>query len=151
MGEHQLDMSNLSPLEVVQTFEELFMKHRPHFEDVLPVVHEDIVIHEAPSVPYAGEHRGHAGWLALARSFSDTWEPTAPIECRFDAVGEDEVVARVKLDVIARPTGKPITLRIAEFHRVRDGKICETTIYYWDTAAMVEALTPSSDGSRVNL
>ena len=45
-------------------------------------------------------------------------------------------------DVVARATGKPVQLRIAEFHRVRDGKIRETTIYYWDTAAMLAALTP---------
>ena len=51
-------------------------------------------------------------------------------------------MARVNLNVCARATGKEIQLRIAEFHRVADGKIRETTIYYWDTASMLAALTP---------
>lgn len=135
-------MSELTPLQVVERFEELFMKHNPNFEHVLPVVHEEIVIYEPPSVPYAGEFHGHDGWQDLARQFSETWEPTAQIQCQYDPVGDDEVLVRVELDVIAKPTGKPYTLKIAEFHRVRDGKICETNIYYWDTAGMRDVLTP---------
>ena len=106
------------------------------------VVGEDIVTYEAPSLPYGGEHVGHDGWLALARAFTETWDLTGKLDAEFLDCGNDVVAARVELDVVARSTGKPVRLKIAEFHRVREGKIRETTIYYWDTAAMLEALMP---------
>ena len=51
-------------VEVVQRFEDAFV--RGDIEEVLSLVAEDIVVHEAPSPPYPGEHRGHDGFLALA-------------------------------------------------------------------------------------
>src|SRR5437868_624362 len=127
-------------MQVVQRFEELFMEG--NLDAVLPVVGEDIITYEAPSLPYGGEHVGHHGWLGLARAFTETWELTGKLDAEFLDCGNDVVAARVELDVVARSTGKPVRLKIAEFHRVRDGKIRETTIYYWDTAAMLAALTP---------
>jgi len=127
-------------MEVVERFEALFMEG--DLQKVLEVVGEDIVTYEAPSLPYAGAHVGHEGWLQLAAAFTDTWEPTGELHCEFLDCGNNVVAARVELDVVARSTGKPVQLRIAEFHKVRGGKIRETTIYYWDTAAMLEALTP---------
>lgn len=135
-------MAPKTALDVVREFEDLFMANRDDFTKVLPVVHEQIVIHEAASLPYGGEHRGHDGWLELARTFISTWEPTAPIRADFKQCADDEVVVRVELEVIARATGRPFTLKIAEFHRVEDGKIRETTIYYYDTAAMLAVLEP---------
>jgi ketosteroid isomerase-like protein len=127
-------------MKVVERFEELFMEG--DLQAVLEVVAEDIVTYEAPSLPYAGEHVGHDGWLHLAEAFNATWEPTGELHCEFLDCGHNVVAARVELDVVARATGKPVQLRIAEFHKVRDGKIQETTIYYWDTAAMLDALAP---------
>jgi ketosteroid isomerase-like protein len=131
---------DLTPLAVVKRFEELFMEGDR--QATLAVIGEDQVTHEAPSLPYAGDFHGHAGWLELAHAFTDTWEPVGEIQCEYSELGTDTVVARVVLDVVARATGKPVQLRIAEFHRVAGGKIRETTIYYWDTAAMLAALTP---------
>lgn len=125
-------------MSVVRRFEELFMEG--DFEKVLSVIHEDMVTHEAPSLPYGGDHVGREGWLGLARNFTETWEPTAPIKCDFQDCGPNQVIAFVELDVRARATGKALTLKIAELHRIQDGKIAESTIYYWDTAAILDAL-----------
>ena len=89
----------LSALAVVKRFEELFMDgDRPA---ALEVIGEDQVTHEAPSLPYAGDWRGHEGWLALAQAFTDTWEPLGEIDCTYSELGEDTVVARVKLDLLS--------------------------------------------------
>jgi uncharacterized protein len=122
---------------VVERFERAFV--RGDMDEVLALLHEDIVVHEAPSLPYAGDHRGHDGFLKLAATFNGVWEMTSPLDLTFLDAGETTVVVLVRYDVIARATGKAMTLDHVEIYTVQDGKITDLDVYYRDTAAMLEA------------
>lgn len=130
-------------VEVVGRFEDAFV--RGDTEEVLSLVAEDIVVHEAPSLPYPGDHRGHEGFLKLADAFNRVWEIRSPLDLTFLDAGESRVVVLVAFDVVARATGRPLRLELAEIYTVRDGKIVDLDIYYRDTAAIIEA----TDGERV--
>jgi ketosteroid isomerase-like protein len=65
-------------VRVVERFEHAFV--RGDMDEVLSLLHEDIVVHEAPSLPYAGDHHGHDGFLALAAAFNRVWEMTSPLD-----------------------------------------------------------------------
>jgi ketosteroid isomerase-like protein len=124
-------------IRVVERFEHAFV--RGDMDEVLSLLHEDIVVHEAPSLPYAGDHRGHDGFLKLAEAFNRVWEMTSPLDLTFLDAGETAVVVLVRYDVVARATGNPLTLDHVEIYTVRDGKITDLDVYYRDTAAIVEA------------
>jgi ketosteroid isomerase-like protein len=130
-------------VEVVEQFEHAFV--RGDMDEVMSLVDEDIVVHEAPSVPYPGDHRGHDGFLKLAAAFNRVWEITSPLDLTFLDAGDTCVVVLVRFDVVARATGRPLTLELAEIYSVRDGRITELDIYYRDTAAILEA----TGGGRV--
>jgi uncharacterized protein len=124
-------------IRVVERFEHAFV--RGDMDEVLSLLHEDIVVHEAASLPYAGDHRGHDGFLKLAATFNGVWEMTSPLDLTFLDAGEATVVVLVRYDVIARATGNALTLDHVEIYTVRDGKITDLDVYYRDTAAIVEA------------
>jgi ketosteroid isomerase-like protein len=124
-------------IRVVERFEHAFV--RGDMDEVLSLLHEDIVVHEAPSLPYAGDHRGHDGFLKLAEAFNRVWEMTSPLDLTVLDAGETAVVVLVRYDVIARATGNALTLDHVEIYTVRDGKITDLDVYYRDTAAIVEA------------
>jgi ketosteroid isomerase-like protein len=122
---------------VVERFERAFV--RGDMDEVLSLLHEHIVVHEAPSLPYGGDHRGHDGFLKLAATFNRVWEMTSPLDLTFLDAGETAVVVFVRYDVVARATGNALTLDHVEIYTVRDGKIADLDVYYRDTAAIVEA------------
>jgi uncharacterized protein len=124
-------------VEVVKQFEHAFV--RGDMDHVISLLAPDIVVHEAPSLPYPGDHRGIDGFLKLAEAFNRVWEIKSPLDLAFLDAGEDKVVVLVKFDAEARATGKPLTLRLVEVYTVQGGKIADLDVYYRDTAAIVEA------------
>lgn len=129
-------MSN-SNVQLIQRFEDSFMSG--DIDDVLRILDDDIVVHEADNTPYPGRHRGKDGFLALAEAFNTTWEPTAPIDYEIQPVGDDRVLVLVSLPVRARNTGRELTLRISELHTIAHGRIVEIRVFYWDTLTLVQA------------
>jgi ketosteroid isomerase-like protein len=130
-------------VEVVERFEDAFV--RGDMDEVLSLLTADIVVHEAPSLPYPGDHRGHDGFLRLADAFNSVWEITGDLDLTFLDAGETHVVALVAFDVVTRPTGAPLRLQLVEVYTLRDGRIADLDVYYRDTAAIVEA----TGGARV--
>ena len=130
-------------VEVVQRFEDAFV--RGDMDEVLSLLTSDVVVHEAPSLPYPGDHRGHDGFLRLADAFNAVWEIVSDLDLTFLDAGEAHVVVLVAFDVMTRSTGVPLRLRLAEVYTVRDGRIADLDVYYRDTAAIVEATA----GARV--
>lgn len=126
-----------SNVALIQRFEDSFVGG--DIDDVLRILAPDIVVHEADNTPYPGDHIGTDGFLALAEAFNATWEMTAPIGLDIQPAGPDRVLVRVELPVRARPTGRELTLRIAELYTVTDGRIADISVFYWDTAELMHA------------
>ena len=131
------DRMSRANVEVVERFEDAFV--RGDMEEVLSLVSPDVVVHEAPSLPYPGDHRGHEGFLRLTDAFNSVWEITSELDLTFLDAGDTHVVVLVAYDVVARPTGIPLRLRMVEVYAIADGQIAELEVYYHDTAAIVEA------------
>src|SRR3954452_16418119 len=90
--EGRIPMSRAN-VEVVQRFEDAFV--RGDMDEVLSLVSRDIVVREAPSLPYPGEHRGHDGFLRLTDAFNRVWEIVSDLDITFLDAGETRVVAIV--------------------------------------------------------
>lgn len=124
-------------VDLVQSFEDHFVAG--DIDYVLSVLTDDITVHECDNVPYPGDHRGKDAFLKLAEAFGATWDIQAPLDLEILPAGDDKVLVQVGIDVIAKATGTPLRLRIAEIYTIRDGKIAEMNVYYWDNVEMTEA------------
>jgi ketosteroid isomerase-like protein len=130
-------------VEIVEAFEAAFAEG--DMDTAMTFIHEDVVVHEAPSLPYGGEHYGHEGFRALIAAVLEVWEIKSPLSLRVLDGGPGRAVGTVQFDVVARATGVPLTIRITEIHTVRDGQIVDIEVYYWDTAAIERA----TNGAKV--
>lgn len=96
---------------------------------------EEFVVHEADSLPYAGEHRGLEGFLALVRRVFTSFRDT---RVEIDTViGEgDTVIVLARLCGRSRHGGEAFSMPVNEVWRLRDGRIHSITPYYFDTARL---------------
>jgi hypothetical protein len=122
---------------LVRSFQDSFSKG--DIDYVLSILADDIVVHEAPNVPYPGDHRGKDGFRQLAAAFGQVWDRKQLVELDVMPAGPDRAVLVARSDVVAKHTGTPLALRVAEIYTIRDGKIAEILVHYWDTAEMVAA------------
>jgi ketosteroid isomerase-like protein len=104
------------------------------------LMHPDVVVREAPTLVYGGDHHGPEGFLHVFETVAKLWEFTESFDYTYFDAGDDTVVLRVEVGAIARATGQPLRLRLAEIFTIRDHKIAEIDVFYWDTAAMRDAL-----------
>jgi ketosteroid isomerase-like protein len=105
--------------------------------------HPDILISEAPSLPYGGDYRGLEGALRHAERFRATWdryqsEDSRELELEFLAV-DNRVVVLWRLRARAA-NGQGIDLPVVSIYRLQDGKIIESRMFPFDTAALVRFL-----------
>ncbi|MFH7030823.1 MAG: nuclear transport factor 2 family protein [Heteroscytonema crispum UTEX LB 1556] len=108
-------------------------------QGLLAVVAEDIVLEEASSLPYAGVYKGYAGWQEFGAAFNNVWQDAV---IKVDSINDagDYIVGLARLSAKSRNTGKSIEMPLAEFFWVADGKITRLLPFYWDTAAVVNAI-----------
>jgi hypothetical protein len=125
-------------LDLLHTFaKEVAAKNHDGLRAILA---SDVVVHEAPTLPYGGDHHGPEAFIKLFETVQSTWKFTEAFRYTYYVSDPDTVNLMVEVDSIAAATGKPLRLRLAEIFTIRDGQIAELDVYYWDTAAMLEAL-----------
>lgn len=122
--------------DLLRSFEDRFVAG--DLDYVLSILDDDIVIHECEHVPYPGDHHGKDGFLKLAEAFNACWDIQTELDLEILPAGDEKVLVLVKFDAIAKQTGKPIAMRIAELYTIKDGKLADIVVHYWDTAAMAE-------------
>lgn len=131
---------------LIQRFEDSFVAG--DLEDVLSILAEDVTVHEPANVPYPGDHHGKGAFLDLAKAFGAVWDIQGDLGLDIMPAGEHRVLVLVEFDAIARPTGQPITIRIAEIYTITAGLISDIVVHYWDTAAMMQVTTGEAVASR---
>lgn len=127
-------------LDLMHTFAEEVVAYNN--DGLRKILADDIVAHEAPSLPYGGDHHGPDAFIRLFEWVNEVWGFTETFQYTYYPSGPDTVVLQVEVDSYAKSTGKQLRLRLAEIFTIRDGKIAELDIYYFDTAGMLEALKP---------
>lgn len=128
-----------APLDVVKEFVRRFVAQ--DVDGALELLHDDIVVEENDHLPYPGDHVGKEAFVRLATQLRATWDFRGRPDLRF--VGDaDRAVVLVENAAVARATGRPITIRMAEVYTVTDGRIARVEMFYWDTVAVLDALAP---------
>jgi uncharacterized protein len=113
---------------------------------VFGAYHPDIVISEALSLPYGGEYRGREGAIRHAEGFRSTWDRYQPeasrnLEPEFLVVG-DRVIVLWRFQA-QRQTGECVDLPVVSIYRLRDGRIIESRMFHFDTAALLRFIESS--------
>jgi ketosteroid isomerase-like protein len=112
------------------------------FGTIGPFLHPDFVVHEAPSLPYAGSFRGLDGWRELSRRVVRAWRDFRFELIEFHGSRDDALIMRFAISGQSRRSGKSFRTTVLELWRFRDGLLCEIVPYYWDTAELVAVDTP---------
>ena len=105
---------------------------------------ENIVIHEAPSLPYGGDYGGHDGALRHGQGFRAAWDQFQQndlrgLEPRIIAHG-DHVAVLWRHKAENFETGDRIDLPAVSIYRMRAGKIIDSRMFHFDTAALLHFL-----------
>jgi ketosteroid isomerase-like protein len=95
---------------------------------------EDILIREAPTLPFAGAYRGVAAMRELFTKVRATG--VTGVQMHQATAGGDWVV--VLLDLLY-PGDPPVRAPLAEAFRLQDGKVCEIVPYYFDSSIVAAA------------
>jgi uncharacterized protein len=106
--------------------------------------HPEVVIREPGSLPYGGEYRGLEGVRRHAAGFMQTWEALQPRdERKLNAIfidAGDHVIARWRLKARVPDGEGTLDMPMVGVYKLRDGKLVEAQMFYWDTAAVLRFL-----------
>ena len=104
------------------------------FTGALACMADDITVIEPPYLPYGGTCRGKAEFQGLLAKINEHADLSA---IKMESVVAEGDSVFVCLQIADRKTGKP--LQLVERSIVRDGKIVEMKIFYFDAGSMIEA------------
>jgi ketosteroid isomerase-like protein len=93
-------------------------------------LHDELVIHEAASLPYGGTYRGKAALRKLVETVGSHFANPS-FERTAMASGDGRVIAFFTI-AFDTPAGRD-THEIVEVNEFRDGRIAVIKPFYWDT------------------
>ncbi|ATL30598.1 nuclear transport factor 2 family protein [Streptomyces formicae] len=111
---------------------------RASFDLLAPYFAPDVVLHQAPALPYGGTWRGHDGMARFFLAMSAAWDSFDLVDQRFLATGGTAVV-HTRVRARARASGRVLEFPILQTLTVREGRIAEVWPFYWDTAEIAAA------------
>lgn len=99
-------------------------------------VNDDCVIREADSLPYGGTYYGPQGFTDLVHTVFGTWQNFA---LDILNVWTDNVESMIQVSEItgSTPNGS-FKMPMVEYYKVRNGKMSEVTIVYFDTKLLAD-------------
>ncbi|MFI1385167.1 nuclear transport factor 2 family protein [Embleya sp. NPDC020886] len=114
---------------------------RASFAELAACLAPDVVMYQAPGLPYGGPRYGPSGIEDFMAAMSEAWREMEFLEQRFAVDGESVAILNRGL-LTARATGRVLDTWVMQMITVRDGLITEIRPFYWDTKAVDAALTP---------
>jgi len=106
--------------------------------------HDDICIHEAPSLPYGGDYHGLEGAARHALGFTQTWDRWQTGEQRelHPRIIATDTEAVVSWTLRVQRSGDPgeSNFPAISHYRFRDGRVIESRMFFFDTAAVRDFL-----------
>ncbi len=103
---------------------------------IMSYIDPEIEAIEADSLPYGGTFHGLEGFQKLFSLVFASWRS---FEFEVDSVldGGAYVVALMRVKIGLKGSDTVVDTRVAEFWKLRDGKVIELRPFYWDTAALL--------------
>lgn len=108
------------------------------FDELAAFLDPEVVVHQAPSLPYGGTWRGHHGMKEHFAAMIQAWESFDILEQEYLAHG-DTIVVHSQIRARARATGRDLDFPIVQLITFRNGRIIEVRPFYWDTASVADA------------
>lgn len=96
-------------------------------------LHPDIVIHEAPGLPFGGEWTGKDALQRLSAAMYGTWAE-ATVDIHEIIGGETYAAVILSLTMTSKKTGRTFTQTLSEVGRFENGLLREHRIHYFDSA-----------------
>ena len=129
-------------------------------EKLFELYHEDVELHEAPSLPYGGTVKGVPSLKEQLESAPEetwlgTWGPVQPTEDerRFDPRGisekDGEGVVLYHMRAVA-PHGERFDSPVIGLYEVRDGKFFRAQMFHYDTQGINAFLEHAHEASVSN-
>jgi uncharacterized protein len=104
------------------------------FAAVAEILHPDVVVVSAASLPYGGEWRGIEQFRRFMEAFGAAWDELEVEDPAFVEFGDDTVIVLLTMKARSRDTGEAIHAPLCQINRFRDGLLAEVRPFYWDTA-----------------
>ncbi|MEU9546567.1 nuclear transport factor 2 family protein [Streptomyces mirabilis] len=111
------------------------------FKEMALHLHPEIVVHQGPTVPYAGEWRGIDGLERFFAIYTDTWSTLDLSETKYFE-SKTGVAMSLRMRATGRRTGHVVDTRIAQFLTFDRALIRDLTVFYLDPVQMREATRP---------
>jgi uncharacterized protein len=119
-------------------------------EALFELYHDDVELHDAPSLPYGYTARGKSAMreqleTAPETTWLGTWGPLQPTERerrmdpRVVATNGDEVTVLYTTRALA-PDGERFESPVLALYEVRDGRFVRAQMFHFDTAAILAFL-----------
>jgi uncharacterized protein len=129
-------------------------------EALFELYHDDVELHDAPSLPYAHTARGKSAMrdqleTAPETTWLGTWGPLQPTEeerrmdPRVVATNGDEITVLYTTRALA-PDGERFESPVLALYEVRDGKFARARMFHFDTAAILAFLERAASGERAS-
>lgn len=107
-------------------------------EAMKALLHPDVQVIEAASLPYGGIAKGPDAFIKLIKQVFSTWKDIKLSVQKVLSDG-DYVILLAEMSVRNQTTEKMVVIPIAEIWRLNDGKIIEVRPFYFDTKLLLEA------------
>lgn len=137
------DAVSMSPTEILERFVAAEVDYFASGDDEFPaeeLLDPEFVLFEPESMPYGGEWHGPDGFRRFLRVMDETWSTMGPQGPLTLIEHGDTVVVLATLHAITRATQRLVQPPVCQIVRVRDGRLLEARMFYWDTAAITRAL-----------
>ena len=108
------------------------------FSEMASHFHQNVVVHQGPTVPYGGDWRGIDGVERFFAVHSQTWETLDLSDIGYFE-GESGVAVTLRMRAIARRTGRSVDTRTAGFLTFEGGLIRDFTVFYLDPVQVRDA------------
>ncbi|MEM7738067.1 MAG: nuclear transport factor 2 family protein [Deinococcota bacterium] len=110
-----------------------------NYAAVSALLDDDFTLQQASSLPYGGEYKGIEGIKTFFQLFFDVWENFSSQHVRYVDLDDHSVLALSQISATTK-TGVDLDMPMTQIFRVNDGKLLEARPFYWDTAAIVQAV-----------
>ena len=117
------------------------LMHEGRFDELGELVHPDFTVFEDFGMPYGGVYRGAKGFSELVSKVVATWDGLKT-ECLslLDEPGGDGVLMIMRLNGRSHVSGLAVEAQTSEFWRVRNGRLTEGRVWYFDTPTIAAQL-----------
>jgi uncharacterized protein len=136
--------------DIVRKFDEAVVRSGD-LDLAMEYAHDDLTVREAPGLPYNEVYTGRQGLTELMEDVGSWWEFLGDLELTYLGVTDTLVVARIEGPARIKATGREVDFLVTEWMTVRDGKVADVEVFYWDQEPLLEAARAQDAVRQANM